>query len=129
MAEKSVPQERKGYSAAEKARIMQRLSEERKRVEKNRESLKRYLADKRIYNYLGSEYYKVKDYKHSFYIKKEIIESLDSAVQEVELERTGYTSNRTQKGFIKWDSARESILLSQSKVRIYYKPFEIEREY
>ena len=129
MPEKSVPQERKGYSAAEKQRIMQRLSEERKRVEKNRESLKRYLADKRIYHYLGSEYYKVKDYKHSFYIKKEIIESLDNGVQEVELERTGYTSNRTQKGFIKWDSDRESILLSQSKVRIYYKPFEIEREY
>jgi len=126
MAERNgLPETRKGYSGAEKQRIMQRLTEERKRLEKSKEALRRYLADKKLFTYLGSDYYKIKDYKHSFYIKKEIIESLDSSVQEVDLERTGYTSTRTQKGFIKWDSNRECILLSLSKVRIYYKPFEI----
>jgi hypothetical protein len=47
-------------------------------------------------------------------------------VQEVDLERTGYTAKGVMKGFIKWDSVRETILLSLSKVRIYYKPYEIE---
>jgi hypothetical protein len=120
---------KKRLSAEEKARVMQQLDEQRRQEQKAKESLKRYLKNKKVYDYRGNEYYKVKDYKNSFYIKKSIIEALDTTVQEVELERTGYTSNRTQKGFIKWDSMRETILLSLSKIRIYYKPFEIEEEY
>jgi len=120
---------KKRLSAEEKARVMQQLDEQRRQEQKAKESLKRYLKNKKVYDYRGNEYYKVKDYKNSFYIKKSIIEALDTTVQEVELERTGYTSNRTQKGFIKWDSMREAVLLSLSKIRIYYKPFEIEEEY
>ena len=120
---------KKRLSAEEKARVMQQLDEQRRQEQKAKESLKRYLKNKKVYDYRGNEYYKVKDYKNSFYIKRSIIEALDTTVQEVELERTGYTSNRTQKGFIKWDSMRETILLSLSKIRIYYKPFEIEEEY
>lgn len=120
---------KKRLSAEEKARVMQQLDEQRRQEQKAKESLKRYLKNKKVYDYRGNEYYKVKDYKNSFYIKKSIIEALDTTVQEVELERTGYTSNRTQKGFIKWDSMRETVLLSLSKIRIYYKPFEIEEEY
>ncbi len=114
------------YTEAEKKRILEQLNEQRRQEQKARESLRRYLSDKKVYRYRGSEYYKVKDYKSAFYIKSSIIRSLDATVQEVELERTGYTSNRTQRGFIKWDSMQEKILLSESKVRIYYKPFEIE---
>jgi hypothetical protein len=120
---------KKRLSAEEKARVMQQLDEQRRQEQKAKESLKRYLKNKKVYDYRGNEYYKVKDYKNSFYIKRSIIEALDTTVQEVELERTGYTSNRTQKGFIKWDSMRETVLLSLSKIRIYYKPFEIEEEY
>ena len=120
---------KKRLSAEEKARVMQQLDEQRRQEQKAKESLKRYLKNKKVYDYRGNEYYKVKDYKNSFYIKRSIIEALDTTVQEVELERTGYTSNRTQKGFIKWDSMREIVLLSLSKIRIYYKPFEIEEEY
>ena len=127
MSEKESAQQKAArISAEEKARIMQQLDEQRRQEQKAKESLKRYLKNKKVYEYRGNEYYKVKDYKNSFYIKRSIIESLDTTVQEVDLERTGYTSNRTQKGFIKWDSMREAVLLSLSKIRIYYKPYEIE---
>ena len=54
------------------------------------------------------------------------MESLAETVVEVELERSGYTANRKQKGFIKWDPVRQSIMASLSKVRVYFKPFEVE---
>jgi hypothetical protein len=114
------------YSAARKAQIMAHLHDERKRTQKNVEAIKQYFADKKIFVYKGKEYYKVKDYKNSFYIKTSFIENLNSTVQEIELERSGYTTNRTQKGFIKWDPNRKCVLISLSKVRVYYKPFQVE---
>jgi predicted methyltransferase len=127
MAEEApMSQENQQSSNTEKERIMQQLHEKRRLEQKNRESLRRYLADKKVYHYRGTEYYKVKDYKNSFYVLRSIVESLDTTVQEVDLERTGYTAKGVMKGFIKWDSVRETILLSLSKVRIYYKPYEIE---
>ena len=121
-----MPEETDGHRDAQKARIMQQLDEKRRQEQKTKESLRRYLANKKIYEYRGDEYYKIKDYKNNFYVKRDVIESLDTTVQEVDLERTGYSANRLMKGFIKWDSVRETILLSLSKVRIYYKPYEIE---
>jgi hypothetical protein len=117
---------KKFFSAVEKQKIMQKLHEERRRTQRVRESIKRYLAGKKIYNYKGKEYYKVSDYKQNFYVETSVIHNLDIAVQEVVLERSGYTSNRTQKGFIKWDQSRETILISLSNIRVYYKPFTIE---
>ena len=117
----------KPYTSDEKKRIMERLHEERKRKQQTIESLKKYLSDKKIYHYKGEEYYKVSDYKNSFYIKKSDINALDATVMEVELERAGYASNRSLKGLVKWDNIRETLLLSTSKIRIYYKPFHIEK--
>ena len=91
------------------------------------EDIKAYLSDKKVHIYKGKEYYKVKDYKQSFYVSREIVESLSDTVREVELERSGYMEKRKQKGFIKWDKISKRILVSLSNVRIYYKPFEIEK--
>jgi ADP-glucose pyrophosphorylase len=118
--------EKKIYSSEEKRQIMQRLDEERRRNQRGKEAIRRYLSDKKIYTYKGSEYYKVSDYKQSFYVEASVMKLLDSTVMEIELERSGYTANRNQKGFIKWDPVRETILISLSKVRVYYKPFKIE---
>ncbi len=126
MAEKSgTADETSPYSEAEKKRIMAALEEERKRAQTNIEAIKHYFSDKKIFLYKGKEYYKVKDYKNSFYIRASVIDSLNSTVQEIELERSGYTANRIQRGFIKWDPARNRVLISLSKVRIYYKPFDV----
>jgi hypothetical protein len=114
------------YSAAEKAQIMKNFQDDRKRTQRNIEAIKQYFSDKKIFIYKGKEYYKVKDYKNSFYIQASFIKKLNSTVQEIELERSGYVANRTQKGFIKWDSARRCILISLSNVRVYYKPFQVE---
>ncbi len=127
MAESTgLPQDRKGYSAAEKRRILQELDEERRRAQRTGEEIRRYLSDKKTYNYHGDLYYKVSDYKQSFYILKSILDTMGNTIQEIELERSGYTTNRKMKGFIKWDNMRGSFLISTSKVRVYYKPFEVE---
>ncbi len=115
------------YSSDEKRRILQELDERRKREQKAKEAIKAYLSDKKIYTYKGKEYYKVKDYKQSFYVPRETMESLADTIRDVELERSGYTANRRQKGFIKWDMMSKRILISLSNVRVYYKPFEIEK--
>ena len=117
----------KNYTDSEKQRIMQELNDRRQREQKAKEAVKAYLSDKKIYTYKGKEYYKVKDYKQNFYVPRNIMESLADTVREVELERSGYTANRRQKGFIKWDMMRKGILISLSNVRVYYKPFEIEK--
>jgi len=122
----AMSKEKKTYSATEKERIMEHLQEERKRTQTNIEAIKHYFSDKKVFIYKGKKYYKVSDYKNSFYINASFIEALNSTVQEIELERSGYTSNRVQKGFIKWDPARNCVLISLSKVRIYYKPFQVE---
>ena len=59
------------YSSDEKRRILQELDERRKREQKAKEAIKAYLSDKKIYTYKGKEYYKVKDYKQSFYVPRE----------------------------------------------------------
>jgi len=115
------------YSSDEKRRILQELDERRKREQKAKEAIKAYLSDKKIYTYKGKEYYKVKDYKQSFYVPRETMESLADTIRDVELERSGYMANRRQKGFIKWDMTSKRILISLSNVRVYYKPFEIEK--
>ena len=117
------------YSTEEKQRIMQQLHDERRRTQRAREAIKKYLSDKKIYTYKGREYYKVSDYKQSFFVEASVMNRLDTSVQEVELERSGYTANRIQKGFIKWDQMREAVLISLSKVRIYYKPFTVEADH
>ncbi|WP_416792677.1 hypothetical protein ACM66Z_05470 [Sulfurovum sp. ST-21] len=119
--------EKKVFSAEEKQRIMQELNEKRRKEQKSKEAIKRYLSDKKVYRYKGGEYYKVSDYKQSFYITASVIRTLADTVQEVELERSGYTANRTQKGFIKWDCIRECILISPDRVKVYYKPFYVEK--
>ncbi|GEM_PF-3123742 len=124
--DKGVEKGKKLYTPEEKKRIMQELNEERRRKQRTKETICRFLANKKIYTYKGTEYYKVSDYKQSFYIETSVMNSLDASVQEVELERTGYTANRMQKGFIKWDPVRETILISLSNVRVYYKPFKVE---
>jgi len=118
--------EQKSYTTDEKKRIMEHLHDERKRTQKNIEAIKQYFTDKKIFTYKGKEYYKVSDYKNSFYIRSSFINNLNSTVQEIELERSGYTTNRKQRGFIKWDPARKCVLISLSKVRLYYKPFQVE---
>ena len=115
------------YTEEEKRRILEELNARRKREQKARESIRAYLSDKKIYLYKGKSYYKVKDYKQSFYILKETMNLLADTVCSVELERSGYTANRRQKGFIKWDMSSKRILISLSNVRVYYKPFEIEK--
>jgi len=112
-----------------KEEIMAGLSEERRREQKVKEQIKRYLSDKKIYRHKGDTYYKLSDYKHSFYVKTQVLEAMGSSVQEVELERAGYTENRVKRGFIKWDDMREGILLSTDRIRIYYKPYHAEAAY
>ena len=126
LQEEDTSKTKNNFSPEEKKKIMERLHERRRQEQKTKEAIRRYLSGKKVYNYQGKEYYKIKDYKYSFYISKEVMESLAETVVEVELERSGYTANRMQKGFIKWDPIRQSILVSLSKVRIYYKPFEVE---
>jgi len=88
-------------------------------------SLNHYLSDKRIYPFRGKSYYKVKNYKLSYYITKQIIDRLPHGVQEVELERNTQSSQRV-KGLIKWDPSQKKIFLSESKIRTYYQAFEVE---
>ncbi len=126
LQEENASENEKRFSPDEKKKIMAKLHERRRQEQKSKEALQRYLSDKKIYNYQGREYYKIKDYKNSFYISKEVMDSLAETVVEVELERSGYTANRKQKGFIKWDPVRQSIMASLSNVRVYYKPFEVE---
>jgi hypothetical protein len=89
-------------------------------------SLKEYLSNKKIYQFRGKSYYKLYDYKETYYIETEIFEHLAQGSKEVSLERNSQYSSRSAKGMIKWDPLQQKILLSQSKVRLYYKPFEVE---
>jgi hypothetical protein len=89
------------------------------------ESLATYLENKKIYKFRSKNFYKVSNYKNSFYIKEDIFKKLSSGTQEVNLEKN-YKTNNNSKGLIKWDSQRRKILLSESKVRIYFQPFDVE---
>jgi len=89
-------------------------------------SLKEYLSDKKVYSYRGKPYYKLYDYKESYYINANTIKRLEEGPQEVELERNSQFNAKNLRGMVKWDPLRQQILLSQSKVRLYYKPFKID---
>jgi len=90
-------------------------------------SLKEYLSNKKIHRFRGKSYYKLYDYKDTYYIETDIFEKLStSGTQDVSLERNSQFSSRSAKGMIKWDPFQQKILLSQSKIRLYYKPFEVE---
>jgi len=90
-----------------------------------KESLEHYLSGKRIFTFRGNTYYKVKNYKNSYYIGTRIFDRLDQGMQEVELENNSQRTTKN-KGLIKWDPSRKQILVSESKIRIYFQPFEVE---
>ena len=89
-------------------------------------SLQAYLANKKIYPFKGKSYYKLHDYKNAYYIDADIIKQLEEGSQEVELERNAQYSAKNPRGMIKWDPVRQQILLSQSKVRLFFKPFKVD---
>jgi hypothetical protein len=89
-------------------------------------ALEAYLSNKKIYQFRGKSYYKLHDYKETYYIETDIFAHLDKGSQEVSLERNSQYSSRSAKGMIKWDPLQQKILLSRSKVRLYYKPFDVE---
>ena len=109
-----------------KERIMAGLSEERRREQKVKEQIKRYLSNKKQHIYKGEKYYRLSDYKATYHVSVESLQAMGSAVQEVELKQVGYTAHRTKKGYAKWDSIRECILITVDRIRIYYKPFHVE---
>ena len=88
------------------------------------ESLKQYLSDKRLYEYRGKKYYKVKNYTQQFYILQEEIEALTSAPKEIRLEQNHQLKTQP-KSLVKWDSGKKRIMISESKIRIYFQPFEV----
>ena len=90
-----------------------------------KESLAHYLSNKKLHKFRGNSYYKVKNYKASYYIDKNVFDLLGNGTQEVILEKNTQ-SNTREKGLIKWDVLRKQILISESKIRTYYQPFEIE---
>ena len=88
------------------------------------ESLKKYLENKKIYKYNGKSYYKAKNYTNNYYIDKDKIQALSSGAKEVILEKNSKGSNT--KGMIKWSPEQKKIMISESKIRSYYQPFDIE---
>jgi hypothetical protein len=89
-------------------------------------TLNEYLLNKKIHPFRGKEYYKLYDYKETYYIETKVLEQLEKGSKEVSLERNSQYSSRSAKGMIKWDPLQQKILLSQSKIRLYYKPFDVE---
>ena len=89
-----------------------------------KKSLEAYLANKNVHTFRGKSYYKVKNYRNSFYIEKRIFDLLSEGTQEVLLERNAQY-NTKEKGLIKWDPQRKQILISESKMRVYYQPYEV----
>jgi hypothetical protein len=87
------------------------------------ESLQQYLSDKKTYEYRGKSYYKLKNYRHQYYVPREIIESLTSAPKEIILEQN-HQIRAQPKGLAKWDAVRKRIMISESKVRVYFQPYE-----
>jgi len=87
------------------------------------ELLAQYLSTKKVHTFRGKSYYKVKDYKSSYFIDKTIIERLSSGPKEVTLEKNALTS--PVKGMVKWDNMQKKILISESKVQLLYKPFTV----
>jgi hypothetical protein len=88
------------------------------------ESLQHYLSGKKTYEYRGKPYYKVKNYQHHFYVAKEIIESLTSAPKEITLEQNHQIKTHP-KGLAKWDAGRKRVMISESKIRVYFQPYEV----
>ena len=89
------------------------------------ESLEQYLSGKKIITFRNKTYYKVKNYKNSYYISTNVFDHLSQGIQEVELEKNSQRTTKN-KGLIKWDPVRKQILVSESKIRLYFQPFEVE---
>ena len=89
------------------------------------DSLSHYLKDKKAQHFRGKTFYKAKNYKASYYIDESVLKLLHLGAQEVELESNSM-SRHMAKGLIKWDILQKRILISESKIREYFQPFEIE---
>ena len=89
-----------------------------------RESLQAYLSSKRDFEYKSKHYYKLKNYKHQYYVPKEVVETLTSAPREVVLEQNQKIKN-PPKGLIKWDPNRKRIMVSENKIRVHFEPYDI----
>jgi len=89
-----------------------------------KESLTHYLSNKRIHQFRGNSYYKVKNYKSNYFVEQDVIVRLSSGPQEVSLEKNALSS--PAKGMIKWDNLQKKVLVSESRHRLIYEPFNIE---
>jgi len=89
------------------------------------ESLAKYLSNKRIHKFQNKAYYKVKNYTSNYYIEDKVFDRLSEGTQDVMLEKNSQLASKP-KGLMKWDVSRKKILISESKIRIYYQPFDVE---
>ncbi len=87
-------------------------------------TLKEYLSHKHSFEYRGKRYYKLKNYKHTYYVAKEDIDTLTTAPKEIILEKNQKLKT-PHKGLAKWDSSRKRIVISEDKIKIYFQPFDV----
>ena len=88
------------------------------------EALKKYLSDKRTFDYRGKAYYTLKNYKHKFFLPKETVEQLTSGHTKVLLEQN-QKLKKPLTGLAKWDNNRKRIMISESNIKVNFQPFDV----
>lgn len=116
------------FDAEEKRRILAELNEKRLKEQKRTERFKKIFLRKRIYHIEGKDFYKLSDGKRVYYVEKEKIGKILKGPQPMTLHTFRYASGGKRTGLAKWDPVSGQIMLSESALRIYFKPFRLEKE-
>ncbi|RRS30036.1 MAG: hypothetical protein P794_08770 [Epsilonproteobacteria bacterium (ex Lamellibrachia satsuma)] len=117
------------FTPLEKQKILNQLNQERLFRQKNDEMQKKRFENKKIYTIQNKKYYKIMDFKHSYYIKVENYKNISYAQTTVLLYTYTFTTMTVRKGLAKIDKATERILISNDALRIYFKPYILEEEH
>ncbi len=117
----------KCIDAEEKRRILAELNAKRLKEQRRTERFKKHFLKTRIYHIEGKEFYKLSDGKRAYFVEKEMLRKVIDGPKEMTLHTFRYASGGKRTGLAKWDPVSEQIMLSESALRVYFKPFKLEK--
>jgi len=116
------------FTPLEKKNILNHLNEQRLSRQENEEIQKKRFENKKIYTIQNKQYYKIIDMNRAYYLDVESCKNISYAQSIVLLYTYTFATMTARKGLAKIDKATKRILISNDALRVYFKPYTLEKE-
>ncbi len=114
-------------SLYEKKKIWEALNQDRLQYQKDKELEKERLKNKKIYAIYGKKYFKLVGENVDYYVLEDSLKNIPSSQYAIQLYGYSFSGMKIkERALIKMDKTTNNILISEDRVRVYFKSYKIE---